>query len=344
MEQVFKQREGGIRRPFSESAGVTCRTCSILLQRRLTDFGAEKSFAKAAGQVKEHYGIDISPSTVRNATELHGDALQGHTELLQGDANPEQKAQIVVETDGTMIPLVTTDPTQATDQRKTRVTGWKEARLALAFENGSTTPIYGTTTGKPEEVGEQLANCALRVGWGEQTDVHGVGAGANWISDQVESVFGARGSYLIDYYHLCEYLAAASKSCSPDPDVWYKTQKEKALSNQMDAVLESLKPHIEPLSVEENQAPVRACERYIRNRPEQFDYLGALQAGLPIGSGRIEGAHRFVIQERLKLTGAWWKLENADKMLALRTSRANGNWGKYWDSVSSSDRAFEAMN
>jgi hypothetical protein len=35
----------------------------------------------------------------------------------------------------------------------------------------------------------------------------------------------------------------------------------------------------------------------------------------------------------LKIPGAWWKIENADKMLALRVTRANGNRKNYWDSL-----------
>ena len=344
MEQVFKLSEGSTWRPFSESAGVTCRSHSLLLQRRITDFGSEKSFARAAEQAKEHYGIEMSPTTVRNITEAHGQVLHGQAKFLQGEANPEPKAQLLVEADGTMIPVVTMDTTEQKDQRKTRKTNWKEARLVFALENGSTDPIFGATTGSPEQTGEQLASCALRVGWDKQTQVHGVGDGAPWIANQVEHVFGAQGNYLIDFYHLAEYLADASKSCSCDSDAWYKTQKHRALSNQMEAVLEELAPHIEPASVEDQNAPVRVCDRYIRNRPEQFDYLGALQAKLPIGSGRIESAHRFVIQERLKIPGAWWKIENADKMLALRVSRANGNWDKYWNSLKYEHRPSNAVN
>ncbi|MSO23222.1 MAG: ISKra4 family transposase, partial [Acidobacteria bacterium] len=47
-------------------------------------------------------------------------------------------------------------------------------------------------------------------------------------------------------------------------------------------------------------------------------YQSALVAGLPIGSGEVESAHRYVIQARLKRAGAWWKEDNAAKMLALR--------------------------
>ncbi|MFZ4702281.1 MAG: hypothetical protein ACOYMG_19740, partial [Candidatus Methylumidiphilus sp.] len=62
---------------------------------------------------------------------------------------------------------------------------------------------------------------------------------------------------------------------------------------------------------------------YLRNRLSQLDYQGALEKGLPIGSGEIESAHRHVIQERLKLPGAWWTPANVEAMLALRLARAN---------------------
>jgi len=39
------------------------------------------------------------------------------------------------------------------------------------------------------------------------------------------------------------------------------------------------------------------------------------KTNLPIGSGEVESAHRYVIQERLKLPGAWWAHPNAQAML-----------------------------
>ena len=44
-------KAGRLVRPFSPRAGVKCRGYSGVLQRRITDFGAEKSFAKAAQQI-----------------------------------------------------------------------------------------------------------------------------------------------------------------------------------------------------------------------------------------------------------------------------------------------------
>jgi hypothetical protein len=71
----------------------------------------------------------------------------------------------------------------------------------------------------------------------------------------------------------------------------------------------------------------------MRKRRGQFNYKEALDEGLPIGSGAVESAHRYIIQDRLKIAGAWWTPENAHNMLALRALRANKLWESYWDSM-----------
>ena len=58
--------------------------------------------------------------------------------------------------------------------------------------------------------------------------------------------------------------------------------------------------------------------------------------GLPIGSGEIESAHRCVAQQRLKRSGAWWRVEHAEHMLALRINRINGDWDAYWKALAQS--------
>lgn len=63
-----------------------------------------------------------------------------------------------------------------------------------------------------------------------------------------------------------------------------------------------------------------------------MNYQQALARGLPIGSGEIESSHRHVVQKRLKIAGAWWKVENANAILNLRMGRLNGYWETYWRS------------
>ena len=49
-----------------------------------------------------------------------------------------------------------------------------------------------------------------------------------------------------------------------------------------------------------------------------------------MGSGEVESGQRYGIQDRLKIAGAWWKQDPAEKMLALRVVRANNDWEAYW--------------
>lgn len=324
-------------RPFSNSAQVKCRGYSAPLERRLVDFGSDESFDKACDKLREHYGVIIPPSSMRIITEKHGGEMRGN-ERLESEIPDEGGVEcLICETDGTMVPIVDTfdkmdDVGNSIDKRKTREVRWKEARLSLAHPKGSVSPIYGSTLGDQDEAGDQLVNCAILSGMDEHSQVHCVGDGALWIYDQVDRIFGIQAGFLIDFYHLCDYLSAASKICAPDnSSVWMEEQKQRMKQNKVSEVIEELQPHIEPDSVPSKDAPVRRCFYYITNRPGQFDYKGALEEGLPIGSGEIESAHRYVIQKRLKIAGAWWKEDNAQNMLALRTLRANNNWDEYWE-------------
>src|SRR3989442_7493480 len=93
-------------------------------------------------------------------------------------------------------------------------------------------------------------------------------------------------------------------------------------------------PFLEDARLPDQDAPVRAFHRYVENRSDCLDYKAALAADLPIGSGEIESAHRYVHQKRLKISGAWWTLENLGKMVALRVTRVNQAWQDYWFGVS----------
>ncbi len=235
-----------------------------------------------------------------------------------------------------MVPIVLTD-TDAKDRRKGKKHIWKEARLSIAHVLGETTLKFGVEFQENvNESGKVLFDCACRAGFGRGTYLHSVGDGAKWISGQVKKQFGSQGRYLVDFYHVCEYLEAAAPACSGKngKGSWGKQQKERLKKGQAEKLIEVLKPHLEPEKTEDQNAPVRCCLRYLSNRPGQFDYPKAQQLGLPIGSGEIESAHRYVIQERLKIAGAWWTPENARIMLSLRVDRADGYWERYWDNIS----------
>jgi hypothetical protein len=344
-EQVFRLgRAGREVRPFATAAAVHCRGYSEPLQRALVDFGAEDSFGKAVERMREHYGIEVPPSAVRTFTEVHGAALAEAAEPLLTELDAAGGvAQLITETDGSMVPIVTTGPLEAdgpsdTDRRKQRKLDWREARLCLAREPEKVTARYGACFGEAEAAGAVWLDCVIRAGGSAATQLHCLGDGAAWIADQVEKRFGAQTPYLCDFYHVSEYLAAAAVplvAAQPVPVTsksWLAWAQGELKENRAAVVLSALAPQVEAVTVADKEAPIRACYRYLDNRRDQLDYRSALAAGLPIGSGEIESSHRSVIQERLKIAGAWWLAGNVPKMLALRVARANGEWPAYWSS------------
>lgn len=317
-------------RPFVAGAGVTHRGYSLPLEQAITDFGADNPFGKVSDKMKRHYGIDISTCAAYAVTCRHAQAIEEFGVLPQERVKADR---LIAEMDGSMIPVVEMAATATeSDLRKTRALCWKELKLCLVRRVGEAKPLFGATIGQAEAAGTIMREVAQAAGLDATTQVHAVGDGAVWIEDQVERQFGAQATYLIDFYHICEYLAAAAKTCCPaQANHWTECQKTLLKTNQVKAVLNALAPHCEALDQPDDQAPVRVCYRYLDNRLDQLDYQAALANNLPIGSGEIESAHRYIVQERIKRPGAWWKPENANNIVALRMASANDTWDRYWN-------------
>lgn len=310
---------------------IRCREYSQPLQRVLTDFGAESSFGKAARHLKEHYGIEVPGGAVRQITERHAEVMLGEQQVCRELSESGRQSQLIGEMDGSMVPLVAVKEESSEDRRKTRAVSWQEARLVLARVPGTVSARFGATMGSADEAGDQLTDCVVQLGGGSKTKIHCVGDGAPWIAEQVERCFGRQASYLVDFYHVSQYLASAAEAIAPaQARQWLHRQQSHLKANRLKTVLQALAAHQEPAQRTAADAPVRVCYRYLSKRAQHLDYRLALKKGLPIGSGEIESAHRSVIQERLKIAGAWWKKDNAKKMMALRIRRANQEWQSYW--------------
>lgn len=120
------------------------------LQRVLTDFGIDESFEKASAKVKEHYGLDIGASAVRETTLKHGRAvealgLRSLTEPFR--ALPVEGADVLInEADGSFLRLVES----GLPRKGKRPRDWKEVRVVAAQAKGSLRACYAATFGSAE--------------------------------------------------------------------------------------------------------------------------------------------------------------------------------------------------
>jgi hypothetical protein len=312
-------------RPFCQQAQIQQRGYSLPLQRALTDFGAEESFGRATEKMREHYGIELGASAVRAQTLAHAKAI-GAVE----HAAPSQPVKTVItELDGSMIPMVKTGVGTGRDKRKEKEVFWREVRLCCARSPDVVDSIYGATLGSVNVAGLLWHETAQAAGLGKKTHVHGLGDGAPWIMNAFQEQFGAQGTFTVDFWHVSDYLAQAAPVMAPGKNKeWLRQQQDHLLRNQVDTVLCGLENRREP--AEKTDAPVRAAYGYLQQRRDHLDYAGAKAAGLPIGSGEVEGGHRHILQERLKISGAWWLETTVQWMLQLRVKRANKDWETYW--------------
>jgi hypothetical protein len=333
-EQLWNRKEepNKILRPFSQAAKVKCRGYSLGLERVVTDFAADSSFEEVVQKVEEHYGIKVSGSRVRLISEKHGLRM---SEQFEVDLRMPAKGVdlLINELDGSQVPCVEFCDGEG-DKRKRRKVCWHEAKLCMARAEGSAHARYAATLKGIDKAGLMWRATAIESGAGRNTHFHCLGDGAKSIVGQVKEQFGEQASFLLDFYHVSEYLAQAAQSIAKTRSFqWLKEKQELLKENKSEVVMAELCKFKEAETVEDENAPVRRAFRYLSKRPEYLDYKSAIEKGLPIGSGEIEASHRSVVQARLKKSGAWWVKENAEKMLSLRVCRANGEWKSYWNEL-----------
>lgn len=332
-------RRGPLRHPFRDFAKVTHRNPSLTLQRRIVDFSAERSYEATARALREHYRIEVPRYAIDKATGRIARQAKHFNSRAPGSIKPAET--LISEVDGSMLPIVGfreeaggEGAQRPRDRRKLRTCHWKEMRVSTVRVPGSVETWYGVALGEPMTVGCMMAEICRFKGMDEATHIHAVGDGAPWIAEQYERQFGTRCKFHLDLYHVCERLAGAAGSTPMSPAQrkdWLEARKQSLRRGEGRAVIGELRKLPAAPHGTREDAPVEEAIGYLEKRLHQLDYAEAIRRNLPIGSGEVESAHRHILQKRLKIPGAWWRLERAEEMAQLRAMRANQRWNEFWD-------------
>jgi hypothetical protein len=138
-----------------------------------------------------------------------------------------------------------------------------------------------------------------------------------------------------DFVHVLEYVWKAAwcffKEGDPAAEAWVKHKATEVLRSKAATVAGAIRRKATCLGLEPSRrANADACADYLLAKSEYLDYANALEKGWPIATGIIEGACRFLVSDRLDVTGARWGLEGAEAVLKLRALRSNGDFPSYW--------------
>jgi hypothetical protein len=140
-----------------------------------------------------------------------------------------------------------------------------------------------------------------------------------------------------DVIHVIERLWDAAwclfPQASPDAGPWVRARARAVLDGQATAVAAALRAAITTAGdtlTAAQRATAAETAGYLDAKAPWLDYPTALAAGWPISSGVIEGACRYLVKDRLGITGARWGTDTAEAVLKLRALLANGDFDAYW--------------
>jgi len=147
---------------------------------------------------------------------------------------------------------------------------------------------------------------------------------------------GAEITIVLDIVHALEYLWRAAyafhKDGTPEAESWVEHQLVKLLGGASGGVIaKSLRLMAKSHGLDATAArPVEKAASYLVKHTRLLHYDRALTDGLPIATGVIEGACRYLVQDRMGRTGARWSLTGAEAILRLRALRTSGDFDDYW--------------
>lgn len=313
--------------PLDERLGVD-GLVSPHAQRLLCVAGAERSFERAARLLRELAGLSVCDDTVRKACDRHGGLMRAWRRDDPEASRPFREADGDVEfqTDGTCV---------------NTVGGWREVRLSIFAKRRRGEPALDpddwddqrmpppharsavATIGSSRALGPQWRRAAGRLGIGRADEVTVLADGAKWIWNEVErNLPGAEG--VLDAFHASEHLHATAVALhgeGPAAEAWFRARRATLMRSGMSALLAELTA--EPAGTKE-------LVGYLWPHVAHAPYRRRLAEGRSIGSGLVEGACKTAIGQRLKQTGARWRVRRLERMASLCCTWYSDLFDAYW--------------
>jgi hypothetical protein len=271
--------------------------------------------------------------------------LQTHLQAVAtGDVPPEEplaaelvSAPLVMGADGVRVPF---RPQGGQPTGKTR---WREIKVGVLarlrpHRTGTGTVVTRlpqrrlvAVLGDIEALQARLWLEALRQGIRRAPQVVWLSDGARGLWRLFEERFVDYAKGILDFYHAVQQLwkgaAAWLDGRTTQARQWWGWARHRLRHGQPDGVLADL---AEALDVEGLPDTARETGRtvyaYLNRHRDHIDYEVYKELGLPIGSGMVESACKWLIQQRFKGVGMRWSEDGFNHLLHLRLAWVNGTF------------------
>lgn len=147
--------------------------------------------------------------------------------------------------------------------------------------------------------------------------------------------YGVPLTIVLDVIHVLEYLWKAAyvfhQEGTPETEAWVGTRLLQVLRGKSSDVAAGIRRSATLRELRAaDRKPADKCADYLLKYASYLRYDSYLSKGLPIATGVIEGACRYLVKDRMDITGARWSLSGAEAVLQLRSLRASGDFDEYW--------------
>lgn len=137
---------------------------------------------------------------------------------------------------------------------------------------------------------------------------------------------------ILDFYHAAQNLWKAASAWldgrTNNARIWFAIARHQLRHGQLDSILLDLARALlsGELSYDARRIVSNLCN-YLFEHQEHIHYsLWKDDLGLPIGSGIVESACKWLIQQRFKGVGMRWSEQGFDNLLHLRLAWVNGRF------------------
>lgn len=300
------------------------------------------SYESAAQIIQEHYRVKIGTANVRFVTDYVGSVVY---EDDKARANAAREAHAVridkrkkhrrsndvlyLEMDGAMV----------NTRVQTEDSSWKECKIGLAFHS-SDIRAYRTDCGEIRRqilqkrivgyIGNynifkyHLLAIARDYNYQYCSKIVVISDGASWIKKIVGELF-PDAIHILDLCHVKEHVGNFGKWLIKDEQEshqWISRICALIEDGEISQVLEILKPYKDAKCPEN----VLNLYTYIENHRTSMDYGTYKKANYFLGSGAIESANKYTMQNRMKLQGMRWNVAPAQRVLSLKARLESGHW------------------
>jgi hypothetical protein len=337
--------------PVDVMLGIEKTDLSPGVRRMLALVGSEVPFDHGRRQIELLAGLKVTTKAVERTAESVGadiarcertavdHALQLDLPIIICEPIPI----LYVQMDGTGVPVVNKE----TEGRSGKVEGQpahtREAKLGCVFtqtkwdEDGYAIrdPDSTTYTGAIEtasQFGNRLYLEAWNRGWTRAEKKVVIGDGAEWIWNNADRHFPG-AIQIVDLYHARQHLWGVARLIHPGDlplqKQWILRHQPKLDGGQIEKLIKFLggiKPSTPALA-----EAIRIEAAYFERNAERMRYPEFRRQHLFVGSGVIEAGCKTVIGSRLKQSGMFWTVDNANAIIALRCCELNNRMENYWE-------------